>query len=1073
MNVPNEALDLFEKARTEIEEKRFNEALTNLLKSLEIYSDYAEALSLVGYVHYKLKFKKMSKEDVYALSEKALKLNKNSPIVWLHMGNANSYLKKFDEAILCYKKSYELGYENEKLYNNLGSAYLKKGEVENALEQYIKGLSFDENYPPLLNNLGYCYATKGELDKALQFLEKALESDPNYSAPINNLGNLYNEIGDYDKALEYYFKVLEIEPDDPHALNNLGTVYFLLKNYEEAIKYFKKAIEISPDYGDPWLNLGAIYSEKLEYEKANEHYDKALQLDSSLFKAWYNKGNAFNSLNDIPNAITSYKESIKINKSYSPAWGNLGVIFSKIQNFPEAENCFKKALEINQNSIIDLFNLGNVYRLSGEFGKSIEFYQKAIELNPIHGGAWYNQGISYLMIEDFDMAINCLEEATHILPKNSGILGNLGMAYQGKREFNKAINCFSKVLEINSNDVLALNRIGQIYIQINKIEKALPFLKKALEIEPSPLLHIDKLGYEYYQTNGETKVETKKNMETTFPYTPDIYTSIGMAYHQLGNNNEAINYIKSAIESDPGNFIGYANLGIIFLNMFNFSNALREFDKAINLINEKGLKQELEKVKYFKDLTERALQLKPNLRIVDEKIALLIKIKNFNDLNEICLEIKNSLKELLHNTNITQLPIITKDLLLAKSSLFETLYNIINFTKVDLQILANGHNLFSSKTEFFNFFFSFQNFKDITNLLKGYKKIEEIPEVVINEILNKISLLESLGSKLSDVITGSIVSPTSIGESSPLTDSRRTHSGIEIETKITIALSSDKENDYKSDDLDLLYIKQICEELHEDIPKYKGNDLKKSDFIEFIGRFPQSLRKDVAKLLKRTKFVSFEEMSDLILKEVNNIIEDPKNAYIISLKNGWQKSQEAWTYFTKKISGESFKSLKIDELKEFLTNIKEHEEYYFIFLDDVIGTGSQFVDFIIDEIGDVINDIEEINKKSENVNFYLIAGLGSFMSKRYISKKISLFKENTIRFGYTIRDKDRAFSEHHFSDRYIRDDIITFLKEKHPMAWNGYNDSQYLVILEWNTPDNTIGCLRKNTNDWKALFPRN
>jgi len=49
---------------------------------------------------------------------------------------------------------------------------------------------------------------------------------------------------------------------------------------------------------------------------------------------------------------------------------------------------------------------------------------------------------------------------------------------------------------------------------------------------------------------------------------------------------------------------------------------------------------------------------------------------------------------------------------------------------------------------------------------------------------------------------------------------------------------------------------------------------------------------------------------------------------------------------------------------------------------------------------------------------------------------------------------------------------LTFLKEKHPLWWAGYRDSQYLVITEWNTPDNTIGCLWKKQKGWKPLFPR-
>jgi len=38
-------------------------------------------MSKLGYVHYKLNFKKMSKEEVFELSKKALALNPKSPIL--------------------------------------------------------------------------------------------------------------------------------------------------------------------------------------------------------------------------------------------------------------------------------------------------------------------------------------------------------------------------------------------------------------------------------------------------------------------------------------------------------------------------------------------------------------------------------------------------------------------------------------------------------------------------------------------------------------------------------------------------------------------------------------------------------------------------------------------------------------------------------------------------------------------------------------------------------------------------------------------------------------------------------
>ena len=48
MIIPNRAMDLYEKAKNEIEEKRFEEALLNLQKAMEINPDFAEALSLIG-----------------------------------------------------------------------------------------------------------------------------------------------------------------------------------------------------------------------------------------------------------------------------------------------------------------------------------------------------------------------------------------------------------------------------------------------------------------------------------------------------------------------------------------------------------------------------------------------------------------------------------------------------------------------------------------------------------------------------------------------------------------------------------------------------------------------------------------------------------------------------------------------------------------------------------------------------------------------------------------------------------------------------------------------------------------
>ena len=71
MNNLNKAKDLYEKAKNQIEEKRFDDALLILERAIEISPNNAEVLSLIGYVHYKLNFKMKTKKEVYEISKTA------------------------------------------------------------------------------------------------------------------------------------------------------------------------------------------------------------------------------------------------------------------------------------------------------------------------------------------------------------------------------------------------------------------------------------------------------------------------------------------------------------------------------------------------------------------------------------------------------------------------------------------------------------------------------------------------------------------------------------------------------------------------------------------------------------------------------------------------------------------------------------------------------------------------------------------------------------------------------------------------------------------------------------------
>ncbi len=757
MKIPKKVQKLFKLAKKEIENRRYEEALLILNKTLKIYPSYAEAMSLLGYVHYKLKFKFLSKKEVFDLSNKSISINDQSTIVWHHMGNAYSFLNRFDEAIDCYNKAKDLGLVDAEFWNNFGIAYLKLENFEKALLYFNKAINANPNLSPALNNIGHYYLLKKEYQKAIQFLDKAIQIDPNYSAPWSNKGNLYAEKKDYDKALECYNRGLEIDSGDPRLLNNLGALYLSQNKFENALEFFKKAISIDPSSGDPWVNIGAIHSELSNFKKALESYDKAIELDPNLYKAWYNKGNLYIKIFDFVNAISSFKKALDLNPSFQWAWTNLGNAYFQIKDFSEAKRYYKRAIELEFNPITEWFNLGNVYHYEGKFIKAIKSYQKALDLDANYGAAWLNQGISYLLNNDYDMAITCLKEAIKTDTEKLGAWGNLGIAYESKKEFDKAIECYQYVLKLDPNDILALNNIGHVYSNMGNFKDAIRFFKKALKVNPNYVIALDNLGYAYfYKKDYDKAAEFYQIAKEIFPYTPEIWINLGVAYNQLGNYQEALNCVKKAIELNPNDLIGHMNLGVLLINNFKYSEALKEFDIAIAIIQEKGFSDYLDQVTELKNLAFSALKLKPDLDKIDEKVQELKNINQIIPLTKKISEIYYEFVSFLNKVNQNNLPINTRSLLNAKFHLFEYLFKILFFYETKSENLKEIQELFGSNTRFINFFFAVQNLNDLIQILKSYNNLEEISSENQEKIITAVQSFENLDGELTEVITGSM-----------------------------------------------------------------------------------------------------------------------------------------------------------------------------------------------------------------------------------------------------------------------------------------------------------------------------
>jgi len=239
-----------------MKQDKYDEALEEFNKAIEIEPDYLDAIKNKGNTYY-------YKADIEkALECYELTISKD-PSYWSgynNIGNIYFDQNENDKAEEYYRKAAELCKDDYKPYNNLGDVLIQKGNYEEAIKSYEKAIGFGIKNGELYCQLGTCYWHISEEAVKNKDEKKALE----YT----------------NKALEYLGKATELDPDDPEPYFRGGRLYANMgpKYYDKSIECLDKAIKIDPEEYRYLYCRGQIYETKDEKAKARQDYEKALPL---------------------------------------------------------------------------------------------------------------------------------------------------------------------------------------------------------------------------------------------------------------------------------------------------------------------------------------------------------------------------------------------------------------------------------------------------------------------------------------------------------------------------------------------------------------------------------------------------------------------------------------------------------------------------------------------------------------------------------------------------------------------------------------------------------------------------
>jgi tetratricopeptide (TPR) repeat protein len=287
---PQDAAAYQERARYQMGQKKFSEALSDMKRAISIDSSHAHYYLTIADIYFVLNQTRDSKTAL----ETCNRLDPKNTDCMLKLAELYFYVRK-------YQKS--LDYLDEVL----------KLDQYNAKAYFMKGMNFKET---------------GDTAKALSSMQTAVEQDNTYYNAYIQLGLLC--AARHDRLAEDYFaNALRLQPQSPEALYACGKLYQDEQNYGKAKGFYTQLLTISKDFFDASYNLGVIATKEQKYTEALNYFSDAIGSAPKNPRGYYGRGCCYQLQKDASRAAADFKYALTLDPNYEPAKTGLSQVSGK------------------------------------------------------------------------------------------------------------------------------------------------------------------------------------------------------------------------------------------------------------------------------------------------------------------------------------------------------------------------------------------------------------------------------------------------------------------------------------------------------------------------------------------------------------------------------------------------------------------------------------------------------------------------------------------------------------------------------------------------------------------------
>ncbi len=197
----------------------------------------------------------------------------------------------------------------------------------------------------------------------------------------------------------------------------------------------------------------------------------------------------------------------------------------------------------------------------GEYKQAVEIYRRAFRLEPSDRDILYGLGMAYKKSFQHDSALVVFRRARILFVHDREINQQLLEVCPQVKDFDCAINAINSLVFTGDNEKQYWSRLADFYYHNEQYDMASKYYGLLMADNPdNPRNYMFLSGsFSIMRKFAEANEVLLKGIERFGP-TPEVFINIAVNYINLKNYPEAEDYLRRALELDPGNIPTMINL---------------------------------------------------------------------------------------------------------------------------------------------------------------------------------------------------------------------------------------------------------------------------------------------------------------------------------------------------------------------------------------------------------------------------------------------------------------------------------------------------------------------------------